>query len=165
MHEESSQVAVSTFTDAQQFLLAASRVLPRYQSQPGGERTALRELCSAADRCHNGSRCHRSDTGNRHQAATVFALARRPRDHRVGFIDPALQLPQFTLQLCQQHAQMPGQAVLRIFQDAEQRSFGMSATLPKRDTAPQQQSANLVDHRRLCPTQRSRTRCRDCIFS
>jgi hypothetical protein len=60
-------------------------------------------------------------------------------DQRVGFVNLALQLPPFTLELCQQHAQGSGQAVLRIFQDAGQRSFTMAASLPDRDPALQQQ--------------------------
>jgi hypothetical protein len=69
------------------------------------------------------------------------------------------------LQLCQQHAQGAGRAVLRIFQDAGQRCFDMLAALPERDPALHSSARIWLITDILRPTQRSRTRCSDCISS
>jgi hypothetical protein len=112
------------------------------------QRIVLPELGAVADGGYDCSGRQRSDTGNRHETTAGFMFACSLHDQRVGFINLALQLPQLTLQLCQQHAQRSGQTVLRIFQSARQRSFGMSASLAERDPALQQQPAHLADHRR-----------------
>jgi hypothetical protein len=54
------------------------------------------------------------------QSLARFLLPCCLRDERIGFIDLALQLSQFALQLHQQHAQKPGQLIIGILQDAGQ---------------------------------------------
>jgi hypothetical protein len=95
----------------------------------------------------NRSRCRKqSDTGNRIQASTDFALLRGLLNQRIGFFEPYGQLIQLQLQLCQQQANRARQLARAVFQNPWQRGIQMASTLPQSNDSLQQQATNLVDH-------------------
>ena len=86
-------------------------------------------------------------------------------DHRIGFVDPYLQVIEFQLQLCQQQAHCARELGAGVFQDPGQGRIDMASPLrkviPRSSSKPRIWLMTAV--RRI--TQRSRTRCRDCRSS
>ncbi len=117
MHEQSSQIGVPTFADAEQLLLAAGGVFARNQPYPGCELAALVEGSSVADRRDEGGGRNGSDARNGHQPSAGFVLMRSLPDHRVGLVNPRSQLIKIQLQLRQQHAHCARQLRVGVFQD------------------------------------------------
>ena len=92
-------------------LMPSSLCLPPVVYSPGtnpnqaANPRPLFKCCSAADCRDEGSRCDRSDAGDRNQPPAGFILAGRLLDHCVGFVDLPLQLVHLHLQLRQQYPQ------------------------------------------------------------
>jgi hypothetical protein len=66
VQQQTTQIAITPFADAQQFLLAARGVLSRYQAEPGPQITAAPESLSGTDRRHQSGRHQRTDAGDLH---------------------------------------------------------------------------------------------------
>src|ERR1700756_1279385 len=104
LHEQFSQIGVTTLADTKQLLLAAGGVFARNQSHPGCELSPLVEGPSVADRRDEGAGRNWSDTRNRHEPSTGLVLMRGLLDHCVGLVNSHSQLIKIQLQLGQQHA-------------------------------------------------------------
>ena len=63
MNEQSAQVGVTAPADVTQARLAAGRILPRHEAQPGSQMPAVAELSGVADCCDDGRRGNRADSG------------------------------------------------------------------------------------------------------
>ena len=77
LHEELSQVFVSTSAGFGQILLASCRVLAGHHSQPGSKSSAFLEGCSIADRRDRA-------TGTSFHGSSLRLLLGRPRCHAIG---------------------------------------------------------------------------------
>jgi len=145
LHEESSQVRVPAFANPQQLLLATSGIFARDDSEPGGELSPLFESCSVSDRGDDCGRRHRSDARDRYQPWAGFVVTSSLVDHRIGFVDPHLQVIELQPQLRQQHAQCAGELGAGVFQDPGQCRIDMASPLAQSDSTFEQQATNLVD--------------------
>ena len=63
VNEQSAQVGVTAPADVIQARLAARRMLPRRQAEPGSQMPAVAELSGVADCCDDGRRGNRADAG------------------------------------------------------------------------------------------------------
>src|SRR4029077_6460518 len=68
MHQQAPDVAVSALGNMPEQLLAAARVLLRYQTKPGGELARRAELSGIADARHDGGRGNQADPGDLSQS-------------------------------------------------------------------------------------------------
>ena len=63
MNEKGAQVGVTAPANVIQARLAARGILPRHQAQPGSKMPAVAELSGVADRCNDGRRGNRANSG------------------------------------------------------------------------------------------------------
>ena len=75
MHQQAPDVAVSALGNMPEPLLAAARVLLRYQTKPGGELARRAELSGIADARHDGGRGNQADPGDLGQSPACFTGA------------------------------------------------------------------------------------------
>ena len=146
------------------FCCSSGRVA-RDDSEPRGKPTPLFESGSIADRGDDCSRRDRSDARNLDQPLAGFVLASSLVDHRIDFVDPHLQVFEFSLQLRQQHAQCARELGAGVFHDPGQCGIDMASPLAQSDSTFEQQATIRLMSAVRRITQRSRTRCRDCRSS
>jgi hypothetical protein len=72
MHQQAPDVAVSALGNMPEPLLAAARVLLRYQTKPSGELARRAELSGIADARHDGGRGNQADPGDLAQSPACF---------------------------------------------------------------------------------------------
>src|SRR6266478_9277191 len=75
LHEQSSQIGVTTLADTEQLLLAAGGVFARNHPHPGGELSTLVEGPSVADRRDECGGGDWSDARDGHQSLAGFVFA------------------------------------------------------------------------------------------
>jgi len=74
-NEQLAQVLVAHLGDAPEPFLATTRLLKWRQSQPGRELSPRAELMRVGDRCGQGRRADRPDTGDRHEPTCDIVAA------------------------------------------------------------------------------------------
>src|ERR1700732_2189128 len=94
LHEQSSQVRVTTFADTEQLLLTASGMFARNDPQPSRELPPLVKRPSVANCCDDCSCCNGPDPRDLHQSLAGFVLISCLLNHCIGLVNSLSQLIQ-----------------------------------------------------------------------
>ena len=100
MDQQGAQIAVSTFSDAEQSGAAAARSLFGHKAKPRRELTPILEGASVADRGDKRSRRHRTNPFDLAETLADLAVAIEFSDLSVVASNPHIQFGQFFPQLC-----------------------------------------------------------------
>ena len=120
MHEQAPDIAVLALRDAPEGVLAAARMLPGYQTEPGLKLPADAELRTIADRRDQRRRGDDADAGDRRQTKTRRSGTVPCQKRRLQRLDPGLRgtelLNQGAKRLARQRWQSP---ISGVFDDGD----------------------------------------------
>ena len=90
MHEQAPDIAIPALRYPSQSILAATRVLPGHQAEPGRKLSARAELCAIADRRDQRRRGDDTDAGDCRKTAARLVGAVPCQKRHFQLLDPGL---------------------------------------------------------------------------
>src|SRR5262245_26829023 len=95
LDKQSSEIPITPFADAKQFLSAAGGVLPWHHPYPGGQVSTSSELRTIADRRHQSCRGDRPDSRYRHESLASVVVCSRVLDKFIHLFNSLAELHEF----------------------------------------------------------------------
>src|SRR6516162_3012846 len=101
MDQLAPEIVVGASSDAAEPWLAASRILPGHQPDPGCHLAARAKLTAIVDSADDRSGDDRPDPRQLCEPPTSLVRAAKGDDHRVELLDPAIQVVQLVHELAE----------------------------------------------------------------
>src|SRR3981189_3444302 len=135
-------------------LLAAARVLLRYQTKPGGELARRAELSGIADTRHDGGRGNQADPGDLGQSPACFAGGMPGEELLLDQGDLFLDRSDLRGQALQRLARQIGQSSVGRILDPVDQVAGAGQSLRSDDAELAAMPAQRIDQHRALPNQK-----------
>src|SRR6516165_8774271 len=120
MDQQGAQVAIATFTDAEQAITAAAGPLLGYEPEPGGELAAILEALPITDCGHQRRRAQRANALDLAETLTNLTAAVEFADPPIIGRDAPVEVGQLLLQLANESPDQVAEAISTVPDDISQ---------------------------------------------
>ncbi|AKH19514.1 hypothetical protein AAY24_03150 [Sedimenticola thiotaurini] len=144
-NQECAQIGIAPFTDTEESGLAATGVLSRNQSDPGGELSAIAERACITDGGNYGGSCHRPNTIYACQSFTQRIVLKNPADALIVLTDSPIQITQLFNLVGNKFSGQHGEIIPGLLKGIAYAGVEGSVAQGEGDAVLTQQSTGLVD--------------------
>jgi hypothetical protein len=147
MHDQSSEMLIATFADAEELRPISTGVLARHQAEPGSHVASVFELPTIADGSDNGCRDLRADAFDLRDSLRKAARSEGFVDATIEHGNPMIDLAHKIEKLCDRCSCAARQAVLGVLQCQRDHAPRVADVARKYDATISQEAAYLACER------------------